>query len=334
MSASTAHASAQHPIACHNCGTPVSANFCGACGESSTLHVPGAFEFIHEFVGHFVALEGKLWRTLQLLLFRPGQLTVDFLRGRRVPYIPPLRLYLTLSLVVFALIKLVGIELPHLSIEQKKFGVSYNHQLTNASKLGKTATGVLTFTMQDDDGQATMAKAIDDRISDLGRVNAQWAHQLREFIAEKQDIQVAALNHGFLAYLPYMLIGTLPLFALYVKLLYWHSGRTYGAHLVFALHANCFAFLLASCMIILPGNFAWAIASPIWTEGKFISVWDVLQLLPLAWMIVYLPLAMRRVYGGSALATVLRWLVLITAHLSVVALATVVAELIGIVGHA
>ena len=63
---------------------------------------------MHEFIGHYVAVEGKLWRTLKLLIFRPGQLTLEFLRGCRVPYINPLRLYLTMSLVVFALIKWGG----------------------------------------------------------------------------------------------------------------------------------------------------------------------------------------------------------------------------------
>ena len=56
-----------------------------------------AGEFLHEFVGHYVALEGTLWRTLGLLLRHPGRLTREYLDGRRRRYVLPLRLYLTAS---------------------------------------------------------------------------------------------------------------------------------------------------------------------------------------------------------------------------------------------
>ena len=85
-------------------------------------HSPSAGEFIHEFIGHYVALEGKLWQTLTLLLSRPGQLTVDYMCGRRVPTINPLRLYLTLSLVMFGLIKLFGVDLPRINFDDKSPG--------------------------------------------------------------------------------------------------------------------------------------------------------------------------------------------------------------------
>ncbi|WP_300749508.1 hypothetical protein [Janthinobacterium sp.] len=60
--------------ACHNCGTDAQGNFCHDCGQATTLHMPSAREFLHEFIAHYVALEGKLWRTLAMLLFRPGAL--------------------------------------------------------------------------------------------------------------------------------------------------------------------------------------------------------------------------------------------------------------------
>lgn len=91
---------------CHDCDAPVSGKYCGECGQSSHVHVASAGEFIHHFIGHFVAAEGKLWRTFGDLLLRPGQLTVDYIRGRRTRHIDPLRLLLTVSLLVFGLLKL------------------------------------------------------------------------------------------------------------------------------------------------------------------------------------------------------------------------------------
>ena len=59
--------------------------------------------FLHEATHEFLHLDGKIFQTLKRLVTKPGALTADFLRGRRARYISPLRLYLTCSLVYFAL---------------------------------------------------------------------------------------------------------------------------------------------------------------------------------------------------------------------------------------
>ena len=45
--------------------------------------------------------DSRLWRTLAALLFKPGHLTREFLAGRRARYLPPVRLYLVLSVLFF-----------------------------------------------------------------------------------------------------------------------------------------------------------------------------------------------------------------------------------------
>ena len=97
---------------CRNCGavplaqTPLP-RFCAQCGQERTLHPPTVIEFVHEFVGHYVALEGPLWRTLGLLVARPGRLTREYLAGRRRRYVLPLRLYLSASFLFFVVLKLI-----------------------------------------------------------------------------------------------------------------------------------------------------------------------------------------------------------------------------------
>jgi len=72
-----------HPdVACRNCGAPAPLRFCAACGQETAVHAPTLDEFLHEFVGHYVAFEGALWRTMGLLMFRPGRLTREYLAGR------------------------------------------------------------------------------------------------------------------------------------------------------------------------------------------------------------------------------------------------------------
>jgi hypothetical protein len=94
---------------CRNCGAmpPEDAHFCPVCGQETAVHPPTFGEFVHEFIGHYVAFEGALWRTLGLLLFRPGRLTREYLEGRRRKYVFPLRLYLTISFIFFIVAKVL-----------------------------------------------------------------------------------------------------------------------------------------------------------------------------------------------------------------------------------
>jgi hypothetical protein len=105
------HAPHDAPTACANCGVafaPGSApRFCPSCGQETTLHPPSVGEFLHEFVGHYVALEGALWKTLGLLVLRPGRLTREYFAGRRRRYVLPLRLYLSASFLFFLTVKLL-----------------------------------------------------------------------------------------------------------------------------------------------------------------------------------------------------------------------------------
>jgi hypothetical protein len=326
------------PTYCPNCQVQAYDKFCSACGESLVVHAPSAYEFIHEFVGHFVALEGKLWSTLRLLVLKPGALTLEFLRGRRVPFVNPLRMYLTMSLIVFALIKLFGIDLPQVYMEDKAYGVRYVHDLFNPENPKKPRTVTLDITVKEvaesDSSSLNDFKSLPDLIASLESVNATWANNIKTFMRKPPHEKNEILNHGFLANLPYMLIGALPLFALYLKLMYLGSGRRYGEHLVFALHFSTFVFLLASAMILLPGNFAWLVAMVYSGAFRLISAWDCLQLMFVLWGLVYLPVALRRVYGGTRWANGARALVLSTVHFAVIVMLVAAAELIPILKHA
>jgi hypothetical protein len=83
--------------------------FCSHCGEKllgPEDHTLKRF-FEHLFVA-FANADGKVFLTLRFLLIRPGQLTADYLRGRRKPYIPPLELFLISNLIFFLLHPFIG----------------------------------------------------------------------------------------------------------------------------------------------------------------------------------------------------------------------------------
>ncbi len=95
----------ESPVACRNCNAPTTGEYCATCGQETRIKLPTARVFLREAMGRYVALDGRLWRTLAALLFHPGFLTREYLLGRRRRYIRPARLFLVLSLALFAAIR-------------------------------------------------------------------------------------------------------------------------------------------------------------------------------------------------------------------------------------
>lgn len=89
---------------CRDCGARADINFCPVCSQETRIEMPTVGHFVAEFAEQTLALQGQLWRTLYSLLFKPGQLTLDYVAGRRQRYVRPLRLYLAISISFFAVL--------------------------------------------------------------------------------------------------------------------------------------------------------------------------------------------------------------------------------------
>ncbi len=88
---------------CANCQAPLQGKWCSQCGQQWAALNPTWHDFVSEATQEFLPVDNKIFRTVRLLFFHPGELTAEFLRGRRVRYISALRLYLTMSLLFFFL---------------------------------------------------------------------------------------------------------------------------------------------------------------------------------------------------------------------------------------
>ena len=86
---------------CLNCGTTLVGEHCHACGQSGHIHrTAGAIG--HELAHGVLHFEGKIWRTLPLLAFRPGELTRRYIAGERARFVSPLALFLFSVFLMFA----------------------------------------------------------------------------------------------------------------------------------------------------------------------------------------------------------------------------------------
>jgi len=92
---------------CLNCGTSLVGSHCHRCGQNADVH--RSFGAIgHDLVHAIFHFEGKLWNTLPLLAWRPGDLTRRFIHGERARFISPLALFLFAVFLTYAVLAMVG----------------------------------------------------------------------------------------------------------------------------------------------------------------------------------------------------------------------------------
>jgi len=100
---------------CLNCGAPVAARYCGECGQMAHLHRSlGAIG--HDLAHGVLHLDGKFWRTLPLLVWRPGDLTRRYIHGERAKFVSPLGMFLFAVFLMFATLSIYGLSLASLDL--------------------------------------------------------------------------------------------------------------------------------------------------------------------------------------------------------------------------
>ncbi len=99
-----------HGGLCLNCGTALIGDYCHECGQAGHIHRTLA-AILHDLAHGVLHFEGKIWRTLPMLLFHPGALTRRYIAGERARFVSPLALFLFLVFMMFALIHVLGGEI-------------------------------------------------------------------------------------------------------------------------------------------------------------------------------------------------------------------------------
>jgi len=272
---------------CRNCGAHATGHYCGNCGQETRVALPTFGTFMREAAGRYVALDGRLWRTLFALVARPGYLTLEYFSGRRRRYIRPARLFLVLSLALFALLRFVG---GPLVINDDELTQAQRDEIVREAADGKEHTG---FSIDPD---------LRIRVNTPG---GSWLDPLRRRIDTFNQLSQRGrgeqIGAGLLRYGPYAAVALLPLGALLLQLVYFGRGRRYplrprryAAHLVFGAHNVAFLFLIGILVSLIPVAFV---------RGALV-----------VWAIVYLLRSMKMVYGGRWTGVVIRAMVIFVAY--------------------
>ena len=96
-----------HEKNCLNCGTKLVGPFCSACGQKAHIH-RSVRAFFQDFLSSLFNLEGKMWHTLPMLAWRPGEMTRRYIAGERARFISPIALYLFTVFAMFAVLNFTG----------------------------------------------------------------------------------------------------------------------------------------------------------------------------------------------------------------------------------
>lgn len=92
---------------CKNCGTILTGDYCHACGQSAYVH--RSFRHVLEEVVHGIThLDSKTWRSLPMLVFRPGTMTRNYVMGHRSRYVPPSTMFLGSIFAMFLAFAFAG----------------------------------------------------------------------------------------------------------------------------------------------------------------------------------------------------------------------------------
>ena len=293
------------PATCGNCAAPLTGPFCSQCGQDSHGSARTLGALLHDLWHVLTHLDGRFWATLHLLLLRPGRLTAEYFADHRARYAPPVRLYLVLSVLLFALVSVSS----HFKGDGAAAAAAVRDGATTAATDAATAAEAAGASMN----FGLTAK-------DCDKVKSSWPwleKNIRDSCRRNVGEGARAVIEAFKTNLPRMMFVFLPVMAGVMALLYWFPRRYYVEHLVFFLH-NHAALFLVMILLLLTGLAARLLPA----LGYVVTAFGVATAPYALW---YVYRSMRTYYGQGRALTL--------AKIALVSVAYVVCFMVTLLGN-
>lgn len=111
---------------CPNCDAEMAGAYCAECGQARDTHRRTVWRLIKDYTEDLISFDSRVLRTLRALILMPGELPLAFREGRTQRYVPPIRLYLFVSLLFFLFLSTTGIALMQFSIKIESYRLTHD----------------------------------------------------------------------------------------------------------------------------------------------------------------------------------------------------------------
>lgn len=289
------------PRTCPNCESMLAGPFCHNCGQKDEPLRQPLSHILHEVLHDVFHLDARVLHTVRPLLLKPGFLPREHEEGRRARYVPPFRLYIFSSFILFLVLGLT----PTLHSEKKenihsdlrRTAILLNHALENpdltpAQKAGVRMAGAALASVEP---EIQKEQSVQLEVQGLP---APMARSIQKIVEDPEKFQ-ESLKHN----IPKIMFVLLPGFGLLLHFLYIRSDRYYLQHFIFSLYFHAFAFVTITLINLLG------------LLGSWTSL--ITSLLALS-IPAYLGFAMLRVYGQGWLKTAVKYVFLCGTYLVLV----------------
>lgn len=244
------HGKLRHDNTCLNCGSVVRVRFCSQCGQENIEPKESLGSLINHFFSDITHFDGKFFSTSRYLLTRPGFLSKEYINGRRARYLHPIRMYVFTSAVFFLLFfKTFNV---NNKIPASRDIIADSIVIIDKNDTSFLGSGEYSSPAQYDSAQQALPKEQRDNWL-MQRMVLRGLQLSQKYKNRSSDFKKNLLDN-FLHSFPYLLFLSLPLYALYLKILYRRQKQFYYAdHGIFLIHLYIFTFILS--MVVFAINF-------------------------------------------------------------------------------
>jgi len=200
---------------CKNCNSELMGIYCSECGQKNT-DLLSVKAIVKELTDNVFSFDSRFFITLKYLIIKPGFLTKEYWAGRRTTYLPPLRMYLVLSVFYFFLHSIMDEGLLHIIIDKSP----QNNPKTFAFNT---------------DGVPQIFHFIIDNLNKGIKVTDE-----------------RGLSKDVLDFMPSAMFILMPFMGLLLLFVYKKKKLFYSYHLITVLHFHCFVFFLYSVEELIP----------------------------------------------------------------------------------
>jgi len=278
---------------CLNCRHVVENRFCPNCGQEN---IDTRKTFYHLFVHFFEDLthyENAFWKTIKNLLLKPSTLTKEYLSGKRLSYLAPVRLYIFISLITFFLISISSSKDPF------QITVEKTEPKTALEEINEKSS---TFFGYHSTKELDSIQNSDSKTEKLSPFNY-WILHKGLSIIERNSTQeiIEKFKESFIHNLPKLLFLYMPIFAFLLWIFHSKKRWYYFDHGIFTLHYFSFLLLITLMLFLFDKAFS------LFVNSGFLSFASgSINFLGYSWMAYYFFPAHHRFYGETRILSFIK----------------------------